>query len=195
MLDVFESRLCHMGSSHLLHCQLSSDSILPAPVLSLGLLYFPKLQYVFCWLRNTSFSSLHFLLSCVSTGSHFWCQLLRLSTLIFLLSLFLFLVFSLIWLSIFLPFRARILVSIGLSCSFLFLNRSSQLLSDFPLSTSAFSFLSYLPVTVTEPETVIGKIPSEHKRMTFTHGPRVKFSNNLRFPSPLSCSESISFHL
>ena len=132
-------------------------------------------------------------ISGVSTGSHFWCQLLRISTLIFLLSLFLFLVFSLIWLSIFLPSRARIFVSIGLSCSFLFLNRSSQLLSDFPLSTSAFSFLSYLPVTVIEPETVIGKIPSEYKRMTFTHGPRVKFSNYLRFPSPLSCSESISF--
>ena len=61
--------------------------------------------------------------------------------------------------------------------------------------TSAFSSLSYLPVTVKEPETVIGKIPSEHKRMTVTHSPRVMFSNNLRFPSPLSFSKSISFSL
>ena len=93
------------------------------------------------------------------------------------------------------PFRVRIHVSIVRPCSFLFLNQSSQLLSEFLLQTSAFSFLSCLPVTVTEPETVIGKIPSEHKRMTFTHVPRVKFSNNLRFPSPLSCSESVSFRL
>ena len=83
-------------------------------------------------------------------------------------------------------------------CSFLFIPVPDPELPApirFPLSTSAFSSLSYLPVTVTEPETVIGKIPSEHKRMTFTHVPRVKFSNNLRFPSPLSCSESISFRL
>ena len=81
-------------------------------------------------------------------------------------------------------------------CSFLFIPVPDPELPApirFPLSTSAFSSLSYHPVTVTEPETVIGKIPSEHKRMTFTHVPRVKFSNNLRFPSPLSCSESISF--
>ena len=83
-------------------------------------------------------------------------------------------------------------------CSFLFIPVPDPELPApirFPLSTSAFSSLSYHPVTVTEPETVIGKIPSEHKRMTFTHVPRVKFSNNLRFPSPLSCSESISFRL
>ena len=83
-------------------------------------------------------------------------------------------------------------------CSFLFVPIPDPELPApirFPLSTSAFSSLSYHPVTVTEPETVIGKIPSEHKRMTFTHVPRVKFSNNLRFPSPLSCSESISFRL
>ena len=44
-----------------------------------------------------------------------------------------------------------------------------------------------------EPKTVIGKTSSEHKRMTVTHGPRVTFSNNLRFRSPLSFSESISY--
>ena len=59
--------------------------------------------------------------------------------------------------------------------------------------TSAFSCLTDHPVTVIEPETVNGKIPSEHKRMTVTHGPHVTFSNKLRFPYPLSFSESISF--
>ena len=91
------------------------------------------------------------------------------------------------------PFRVR---NYCISSSFLFVPvPESELpaLISIPLQTSAFSFLNYLPVTVTEPETVIGKNPSEHKLITL--GPRVTFSNNLRFPSPLSFSESISFSL
>ena len=53
---------------------VSLYSILPAPAVSLGPSYFHESQYEVCWLQTTSLSSLHFLPSCVSTGSHFWCQ-------------------------------------------------------------------------------------------------------------------------
>ena len=88
------------------------------------------------------------------------------------------------------PFRARFFSLFHYCHSYIFL---SELPALFLFSHLSLFLSEKSSRNCHEPKTVIGKTSSEHKRMTVTHGPRVTFSNNLRFRFPLSFSESISY--